>query len=375
MFLRLLTATTLLASPVLAEAPKVVADIAPVHSLVARVMEGVGTPDVLLPPGASPHGYSMRPSDAQALSDADLVIWMGEDLTPWLEDAITTLSGEEKALELLHLEGTHLLKGRHDAVFGAEEGDDHHDDHHGDHGDAHKDEHHDDHGEKEEHHDDHHDDEHKDDDHKDGHHDDDHKDEHHDDAHHDDEKHDDHDDHGDAHDHHNHGEHDPHAWLDPHNAAFWVDAFAARLSELDPANADTYAANAKAAKAEIEAVEASVAATLEGAKDKPYVVFHDAYQYFETAFDIPAVGALQLSDASSPSAGRLAAIETEIKEYKVECVFAEPQFNPRLVATVAGDTAKGLELDPLGAKIEPGPALYTALLADLATTISGCLAD
>lgn len=340
MFLRLLTATTLLASPVLAEAPKVVADIAPVHSLVARVMEGVGTPDVLLPPGASPHGYSMRPSDAQALSDADLVIWMGEDLTPWLEDAITTLSGEEKALELLHLDGTHLLKGRHDAVFGAEEGEDHHDDHHDD-----------------------------------EHHDDEHKDEHHDDDHHDDEKHDDHDDHGDDHDHHNHGEHDPHAWLDPHNAAFWVDAFAARLSELDPANAETYAANAEAAKAELEAVEASVAATLEGAKAKPYVVFHDAYQYFETAFDIPAVGALQLSDASSPSAGRLAAIEAEIKEHKVKCVFAEPQFNPRLVETVAGDTAKGLELDPLGAKIEPGPALYTALLIDLATTISGCLAD
>jgi zinc transport system substrate-binding protein len=76
----------------MADVPRVAVDIAPVHSLVARVMEGVGTPDLILPPGASPHEYSLRPSEAAALQEADIVFWMGEDLTPWMEDAVETLA-------------------------------------------------------------------------------------------------------------------------------------------------------------------------------------------------------------------------------------------------------------------------------------------
>lgn len=103
-----------------AEVPRVVTDILPVQGLVAGVMEGLGEPAVILPPGADPHGYSMRPSDAAALENTDLVIWIGEDLTPWLGKPIETLAGNASRLELLEVEGTHLIE------IGEDEG---HDDH------------------------------------------------------------------------------------------------------------------------------------------------------------------------------------------------------------------------------------------------------
>ena len=97
---------TLLAGAVAADAPRVAVDIAPVHSLVSRVMDGVGIPDLIIAPGGSPHEYSLRPSEAGALQDADLVFWVGADLTPWLHDAIENLAGDADTTELLELEGS-----------------------------------------------------------------------------------------------------------------------------------------------------------------------------------------------------------------------------------------------------------------------------
>ena len=85
-------AAVLMSGTAMAKAPNVAADIAPVHSLVARVMAGVGTPDLVFPAGASPHQYNLRPSEAGALQEADVVFWLGEDLTPWLADAVATLA-------------------------------------------------------------------------------------------------------------------------------------------------------------------------------------------------------------------------------------------------------------------------------------------
>ena len=193
--------TLLTGTAALADAPKVVADIAPVHSLVSRVMDGIGKPDLIVPNETSPHDYRLRPADAEALENAGLVFWMGEGLTPWMERALDSLSGDATVIELLALDETNTLPFREGALFDAHDHDDHddHDKEHDDHDD------HDDHDHDKEHddHDDHddHDKEHDDHDDHDDH-----------DKEHDD--HDDHDDHGhDDHAGHDHGEFDPHAWL------------------------------------------------------------------------------------------------------------------------------------------------------------------
>ena len=335
--LSLSLAAGLMGGTAFADAPRVTVDIAPVHSLVARVMEGVGTPDLIVQPGASPHEYSLRPSEASALQEADLVFWVGPDLTPWLTDTIQTLAPDASVAELLEADGTNELPFREGALFEAH-----------------------DHG--------HHDDEDGHDDHADEDHDD-HSDEH---AEHDD--HDDHDEEAEGHEGHHHGAHDPHAWLSPKNAMTWLNVIAGQLSAADPDNAGAYFANAAAGRAEIEALIGEVNATLDPVRDGRFIVFHDAYQYFETDFDFPASGAISLSDASDPSPARIAEIQGRVAEEGIDCVLAEPQFNPGLVATVLdGTDAKTGVLDPLGSDLEPGSVLYPQLIRNLSTALADCL--
>jgi len=310
----------------------VAVDIAPVHSLVIRVMEGVGTPDLIIQAGASPHEYSLRPSEAAALQDANLVFWIGSGLTPWLTDTIETLAPNANVTELLEADGTIELEFREGALFEA--------------------------------HDDHEEDEHRDDD--------DHADEAHDD--HEEEGHDDHDDEEAGHDEHEHGNHDPHAWLSPQNAMTWMNVIAGQLSAADPDNAGAYFANAAVGRAEIKLLIGEVTAMLDPVRDGRFVVFHDAYQYFETDFNFPASGAISISDASDPSPVRIAEIQDRIAEQGIDCVLAEPQFNPGLVATVLeGSNAQTGILDPLGSDLKPGSALYPQLIRNLSTALAGCM--
>lgn len=322
-----------------ADVPNVAADIAPIHSLVARVMDGVGQPSLIVPPGASPHGYSLRPSEAQALQDADLVFWMGEDLTPWMNEAVETLSEGASVTTLLDLDDTTLLDFREDALFEAHDHDhdEHHDDAHADH-------------------------DHDHDDHDHGHEDDDH----------DDHAEKEHDDHG--HDDHAHGDHDPHAWLSPENAATWLNVIAAQLSAADPDNAGAYFANAAAAREDLADLSDEIGAVLEPVRGGNFIVFHDAYQYFETAFDFPASGAVSLGDASDPSPARVEEIQTRVREKNISCVLSEPQFNPGIVAVVMdGTEAKTAVIDPLGSDLDPGAMLYNQMLRNLAISLADCL--
>ena len=328
----------ILGNTAFADVPKVAVDIAPVHSLVSRVMEGVGTPKLVIPAGASPHGYSLRPSEAKALQDADMVIWMGEDLAPWMEKSVETLSKDAEVITLLEESETKLLDFREGALF--EEHD------HGDHDD------HDDHDKDHDDHDDH-DKDHDDHDH--------------------DKDHDDHDGHDD-HDEHAHGEHDPHAWLSVENAQTWLNLVAGKLSAADPENAGVYFANAAEARAEIDALVKEVNSILGPVRGRNFVVFHDAYQYFETSFDFPAAGAISLGDASDPSAARIAEIQGRVRNEGINCVLSEPQYNPNLVETVlSGTDAKMGIIDPLGSNLEPGPKLYGDLIRNMAKALAGCL--
>ncbi len=301
--LRLLAALALLAAPAMAEPPRVVADVAPVHALAARVMQGAGVPTLLIPPGETPHAHSLRPSGAAALQGADLVLRVGDALTPGLGARIATLSTAHVTI-LADAPGVATLPLREGPRFashdhGAEPGG------HGDHD-------------------------------------------------------------------HRAGTLDPHLWLDPANAAAWTDAIAAVLAARDPANAALYAANADAARAELAALREEVAATLAGAV-RPVIVFHDAYQYFEAAFGLEVAGAIALSDAAPPGPARLAEIRAIAAESGAACLFAEPQFDPGLAAAVAEGTGVPVAvLDPLGAALAPGPALYPALLRAMAAAVAGC---
>ena len=133
-------ATFLISGVAVADVPSVATDIAPVHSLVSRVMRNVGEPNLIIPTSASPHRYNLRPSEAKALQDANLVFWMGEGLAPWMGNALGSLATNAKIIELLDQKETELMEFREGALF--EEHD------HGDHED-HED--HDDHDDHDEH--------------------------------------------------------------------------------------------------------------------------------------------------------------------------------------------------------------------------------
>ena len=358
-------AAIMLAMPVSA-APKVVADIAPIHSLVSQVMDGVDEPGLIIRRGASPHHYSLRPSEAAALEEAEVVFWAGESLAPNFERALRNLAGDAVSVELLTAEGAvqHEYRDHMDSHDHGNGHDDHgHDDHgHDDHGHGHDDHGHDDHG--------HGHDDHGHDDHGHGHDDHGHDDHGHG---HDDHGHDDHD-HGHSHDHAHEGT-DPHAWLDPVNARVWLSVIADTLAEVDPANADAYQANADAGQERMTALIADIEALVEPVQGETFVVFHDAYQYFEYRFGVEAVGSISVTDASDPSASRIARVQERVRDFGVSCVFSEPQFNPAMVETVMeGTDARTAVLDPLGTEIPEGPDFYSQLMMQMAESLAGCLA-
>ena len=309
---------------------KVVTSIKPIHSLASYVMDGVGKPDVIVDGYNSPHGFSLKPSHAKMLENADLVIWIGEDLEAFLEKPLDTIAKKAKNIEVMDLKGIKKLKFREKNIF--EGHDDHGHDEHKEHGhDEHKDEH------KEHGHDEH-------------------KDEH--------KEH-------DGHEGHAHGEHDPHVWLDPMNAKVIVKEITKQLVQLDSKNSATYKANSKKALADIDKLTKNIKKDL--SKDLRFVVFHDAYQYFEKRFGIQVLGALTVNTDVMPGAEQLSEIREVIEHEKVNCIFSEPQFNPSIIKSIAKDTkVKTGILDPLGAKLDKGKNLYFDLLNNMASSFKGC---
>ncbi|MDP6948657.1 MAG: zinc ABC transporter substrate-binding protein [Arenicellales bacterium] len=299
------TLLTVSATSVSAVVPRVVADIAPNYSLVARVMDGVGVPSLIIQHGASPHGYVLRPSAAAALEKANLVFWTAEELTPWLKVRLETLAGKAHIIKLMEVDGAVRLRFRQGVTF---------------------------------------------------------------DSHYHRQSYDEHDEHEDY--------VDPHGWLDPENGKIWLDVIASELSKIDPANAGIYARNAVVGKAEISEVTARIERTLASARGVSFIVFHDAYQYFEKRFGISASGSISLGDASAPSPARVAKIRARIAELDISCVFSEPQHSPGLVTSVIGGAdVRRRTIDSLGAELEFGIAFYTKLLDSIAKEIAACGKD
>lgn len=189
--------------------------------------------------------------------------------------------------------------------------------------------------------------------------------------------HDDHDHHkGHGHGHkHDHGPGiDPHLWLHTGNAVQILNAIAAALSKADPENAPVYRGNAARGAIRLRALKMEIERIVAPVRERPYFVFHDAWQYFDREFGLRGGGAIAISPERKPGARRLAETRTRIRDTGARCVFAEPQFPPALVKTVIRGTAARLAvLDPLGAGLVNGPGQYMALMRNLANGLASCL--
>jgi zinc transport system substrate-binding protein len=292
--------------------PKVVVSLKPIHSLVAGVMAGVGEPRLLVTGSASPHAYSLRPSDARALSAADLVVWVGEGLETFLERPLRALAAGAEVMELSSVPGVELLESRAGGTW----------------------ETHDEAGTVEE----------------------------------------EHGNEGDDHD-PRPGEHNLHIWLDPDNAIAIVKAAVSALSDLDPDHAADYAKNGDELIDRLMAMDREIRSGLAPVKDTPFVVFHDAYHYFEAHYGLNAVGSITVSPDRTPGALRVSEIREKIMELGASCVFSEPQFAPSVLNTVIeGTSARQGILDPLGAAHPAGPDAYFSLMRAMTGSLKSCLA-
>lgn len=300
------------ASAALAQEPvRAVATIKPVYSLLSAITEGTDAETTLLVKGsASPHTYSLSPSDAQALQDANIVFWVGPALEHFMEKPLAALTDNAEVVELEDAPGVTVMAPREGGAF-----DEHIDD---------------------------------DDDHHDG------------------------EDHQEAGDHHD-GEVDPHMWLDPENAKAFANAMANSLASLDPENAATYQQNAARLDDRLNQLSADIRAQFAAANAKPYIVFHDAYHYFGNRFGVEASGSVTVNPEAPPSAARIREIQNKIADLGAACVFSEPQFPPKVISVITEGTGSYIgTLDPIGADLKDGPDLYPQLIENLASGLIAC---
>ena len=282
---------------------QVVTSIKPIHSLASMLMDGIGAPKLIVDGSNSPHNFTLKPSHAKMLQNADLVFWIGEDIEAFLEKPLSTVAKKAKKIELMEISQIKKIKFREKNIY--------------------KD-HHDDHGHKK------------------------------------------HDDHG-----HAHGEHDPHIWLDPLNAKVILNVMAKNMKIMDKKNSANYDSNLKKANAKIDGLVSEINRVIN--KNAKYVVFHDAYQYFERRFGLKTLGALTVNTDVLPGAEQLKDIRKVIKRENAKCIFSEPQFNPKIIKAIAKDTnIKTGVLDPLGADLKNNKDLYFQLLNNLSNSLRKC---
>ncbi|WP_110969913.1 zinc ABC transporter substrate-binding protein ZnuA [Pseudomonas huaxiensis] len=296
--------STLVVLPAHAEV-RVLTSIQPLQLIAAAVQDGVGKPEVLLPPGASPHHYALRPSDVRRVADVDLLYWIGPDMEGFLP---RVLNGRSKpTIAVQSLPGMHL---RH---FGEDS-----------------------------------------------------------------QSHDEHEEHGDDADEHDHdhrpGSLDAHLWLSTVNARVIAGSMSAELSAADPANAARYQSNLKAFEQRLDALDQRLKDRVAGVAGKPFFVFHEAFDYFESAYGLKHAGVFSVAAEVQPGAQHVAAMRKRLQEAGKTCVFSEPPLRPRLAETLtAGLPVKLAELDALGGTLPVTAQGYEQLLDNLGNGLAGCL--
>ncbi|MGO7531916.1 zinc ABC transporter substrate-binding protein [Rhizobium leguminosarum] len=304
-----------------ADAPVVVTSIKPIHSLVSAIMQGVGEPELIVDGAASPHTYNLKPSNARALQEAKVIFWVGPGLEAFLEKPLQALGRNASIAELDNAPGLVKLPFREGGAFEPHDDGDEHDSasgHERDKAEA---------------------------------------------------------THGAEAD-HDHGAFDTHLWLDPMNAKAMATMITTTLVAADPANALTYQGNAKALDDRLDALDTEIKGIVAPVKGKPFIVFHDAYQYFEHRYGIRVAGSITVSPETIPGAERVSEIHRKVGELGATCVFAEPQFEPRLVnVVIEGTRAKSGVLDPEAATLKAGSDLYFTLMRGIADSMKDCLSS
>jgi len=282
--------------------PKVAVSIKPLHSLLSNILLGIAEPQLIVSAAGSPHGYNLRPSEARALQQAELIVWVGPELESFMVKPLANIAPDTPRLTLLHdLPELTIYPARSGGQWAT-----------------------------------HHDHEH-------------------------------------THDHLDTS--DPHLWLSPKNAAIITRAVTQKLVAIDPANSSRYQQNRDLLLSRLLQLDRKINRRLAGFKQVKYIVFHDAYQYFEKEYQLSPVGALAIDPERRPGARRLAELKKTIETTKVVAVFSEPQFEPRLVRILTeGTTLRTGILDPLGADLAPGVDHYFALMEQLTTALEKGLA-
>jgi len=310
------------------ETTGIITTIQPITSLVSAVIGNTGKTISLIPTEISPHEYKLKPSDIKKLQNGNIIFYVSDHLETSITKVFENLPKNIKSINLMEDAGIKHLAIRDNEAW------ERHDHRHG-HGDHH------DHDKKAKEHDDHEDEKHA-------------------------KKHDDHDNHE--------KEDDVHIWLSPDNAVKIIKKVNKELSLYFPENAKTYNKNTNQMIKKINELEVELKNELSGIKDKPYIVFHDAYQYFETSFDLNAVGSIALDGDIASSPKQISFIKDKIVKFKASCVFQEPQFDSKLVKIVAeGTNAQIGTLDPLGLNIKSGENFYLQLLKNMAKSLKDCL--
>ncbi|MGL9734230.1 MAG: zinc ABC transporter substrate-binding protein ZnuA [Symbiopectobacterium sp.] len=295
----------------------VVTSVRPLGFIAASIADGVTPTEVLLPDGASPHDYALRPNDVERLQSAELVIWVGPEMEAFLTKPLASHSAAaapQISLARLPAIQSALIKEN-----------EHHEDKH---------------AEAEEY-------------------------EHRDAADHDD---------ADANEGHHYGEYNMHIWLSPEMAKQTAIAIHAKLLELMPQKKDKLDANLLNFTDQLVQIEEKIVNMLAPVKGKGYFVFHDAYGYFEKRFGLIPLGYFTINPDIQPGAQRLHQIRTQLLEQKAVCVFAEPQFRPAVInAVTKGTDVRTGVLDPLGSNIALSKDSYADFLLQLSYQYSRCL--
>lgn len=292
---------------------RIVVTIKPIHALVAQVMGSTGSADLLVGGNASPHTYQLKPSDARKIAAADVIFRVSEAVEPFTGKIAALLSKRTELVTLQTAPGIMTLMRREGGPF-----DSHFHTEAASHSTAH--------------------------------------------------------DHADDHDDANSAI-DGHVWLDPANAKVMLDEIARVLSKQTPGLAATYQANSVSAKARIDQLSSDIERDLAPVSGRPYVVFHDAYQYFEKRFKLNVVGSITVNPDVPPSGKRLSALRARIMKSRAGCVFGEPNFDAKVIASIIeGTGARSGVLDPEGTSLAAGPDLYEQLMRELATNVKACLA-
>ena len=332
-----LFATTIFTAPVLADQLRVVVDIPPVHGIVDGVLGSDASITTLIGSGVDPHNYTMKPSHAAAVSAADLIVLIGEALTPSLAKKLPSLANNAKIIELAEVPNVHLIA--YEDAHEEHEDDDHHDDeHHADHKDHNHDADHDDHAQE-------------------GHDEHDHGDAHHDDH-----------DEDNGHVGHDHSGVDPHMWLDIDNANVWAHVIAKSASELAP----EMIPNVNANLASFELSLTNIKSEMQTLVAKPYSVSHDAFGYLEESFGIDHPQAVTNGMGLRPSPSDMANLRGQIETTPPACMIIDPNDHTALAYALAEEySIKTVEFSQLG-KIVEGENAYLTLMQGAVAAFKTC---